>query len=310
MSDLHSTYQQILERIEDFLKKGNEELTEETKKRLTTLREMSEILATILAEKGQVKEEASEVNQYIVLIVKICGTVLFGPYTEFLTQLCDRSKMVNEMENKQREDNSGALPRFMQVKYDQVKSYLGKANGRLKEIDNMLSELVPKVRKARKEKFKIPDEEITDLEMDIEDVNGELEKCKNYLTEAENVLSMLEADIVSETRKFGVKVVGAAAGVAAVAIVGGATFAYNKREEVGQFLGRVGTVPAGMLGAAGALGVAAISIKLWSIIDEHKTSYRQYVDTLKMELHGLQTEYRNMEGEIKKKLTDRMKGKN
>ena len=59
------------------------------------------------------------------------------------------------------------------------------------------------------------------MEMDKDDVNGELEKCKKYLTEAENVLSMLEADIASETLKFGVKVVGAAAGVAAVITVGG-----------------------------------------------------------------------------------------
>ena len=59
------------------------------------------------------------------------------------------------------------------------------------------------------------------MEMDKDDVNGELEKCKKYLTEAENVLSMLEADIASETLKFGVKVVGATAGVAAVITVGG-----------------------------------------------------------------------------------------
>ena len=146
MEDLSSKYQPVLKRIEDFLKKDIEELTEETEKRLTTLLEMSEILAIIIAEKAQFKEEASEVNQCIVLIVGFCGTLLFGPYTQFLTQLSDRSKMVNEMENKQREEKSGALSGFMQVKYDQVKSYLKKADERLKEIDKMLSKLVPKVR--------------------------------------------------------------------------------------------------------------------------------------------------------------------
>lgn len=144
MADLRITYQTVLKKVEDFLKNGIEELPEETKKRLTTLGEMSEILAIIIA--GQVKEETSEVNQCIVLIVGLCGTLLFGPYTEFLTQHSDRSKMVNEMENKQREEKSGALPSFMQLKYDQVKSYLEKADGRLKEIDKMLSKLVPKVR--------------------------------------------------------------------------------------------------------------------------------------------------------------------
>ena len=77
------------------------------------------------------------------------------------------------------------------------------------------------VRKALEEKFKIPEEKIADLKMDVDDVNGELEKCKNYLTEAEKVLSTLEADIASETLKFGVKVVGATAGVAAAITVGG-----------------------------------------------------------------------------------------
>lgn len=146
MEDLRGTYKLVLKKIEDFLKKGIEELPEETEKRLATLCEMSEILAIIIAEEGQVKEGASEVNQCIVLIVGLCGTLLFGPYTEFLTQLSDRSQMINEMEDKQREETSGALPKFMQVKYDQVKSYLEKADGRLKELDNMLSELVPKVR--------------------------------------------------------------------------------------------------------------------------------------------------------------------
>lgn len=146
MEDFRSTYERVLKRVEDFLKKGIAELPEETKKRLTTLGEMSEILAIIIAEKGQVKEEGSEVNQCIVLIMGLCGTLLFGPYTEFLTQLSDRSKMINEMENKQREEKLSTLPRFIQVKYDQIKSYLEKADGRLKEIDNMVSELVPKVK--------------------------------------------------------------------------------------------------------------------------------------------------------------------
>ena len=59
------------------------------------------------------------------------------------------------------------------------------------------------------------------MEMDKDDVNGELEKCKKYLTEAENVLSMLEADIASETLKFGVKVVGATVGIAGAITFGG-----------------------------------------------------------------------------------------
>lgn len=146
MAGVSSRYQSVLKMIEDFLVKGIKELTKENEERLTKLREMSEILASITTERGEVKEEASEVNQCIVLIVELCGILLFGPYTELLTKFSDRSSMVNEMENKQKEDKSSALPEFMQLKVDQVKRYLEKANGRLKEIDNMLGELLPKVR--------------------------------------------------------------------------------------------------------------------------------------------------------------------
>jgi len=57
--------------------------------------------------------------------------------------------------------------------------------------------------------------------MDIEDVNCELDQCKNYLKEAEDVLSMLESDIKSEVWKYGIKVVGAAAGISAGITLGG-----------------------------------------------------------------------------------------
>lgn len=146
MADLRSKLQPVLKSVEDFLKKGTGELTEETDKRLVTLREMSEILASIIAMKGQVKAEAFQGNHCIVLIVGLCDILLFGLYIECLTQLSNRSNMVNEMESKQKEDESSALPKFMQVKYDQVKSYLEKAEGQLKKIDEMLSELLPKVR--------------------------------------------------------------------------------------------------------------------------------------------------------------------
>ena len=79
----------------------------------------------------------------------------------------------------------------------------------------------PQVRKAKKKKFEIPDEEIADLETDIDDLKDELETYKDYLDKAEGMLSKLEEDIKSETLKFGVKMVGAASGVAAVVAVGG-----------------------------------------------------------------------------------------
>lgn len=59
------------------------------------------------------------------------------------------------------------------------------------------------------------------MEMDIADVNCEVEACNNYLAEAEKVIGMLESDITSETRKFGIKVVGATAGAAAAITIAG-----------------------------------------------------------------------------------------
>lgn len=73
-----------------------------------------------------------------------------------------------------------------------------------------------------KKKFKIFDDEIVDLKMDIDDVNCELEVCKNYLIEVEKVFSMLKDDIELEMYwKYCVKVIGVVVGVVVVIIVGG-----------------------------------------------------------------------------------------
>lgn len=56
--------------------------------------------------------------------------------------------------------------------------------------------------------------------MDIEDVNCELDECKNFLKEAEDVLSMLESDINSKVWKYRIKVVGTVAAITAGATVG------------------------------------------------------------------------------------------
>lgn len=134
------TYESVLKKLEDFLK------TEESEKRLTTLREICEILASTIAEKGDIEGEESEGDKCIELILELCATLLFGPYTAFLIQESLKSNMVNEIEKKQKEEQSTALPKFMQAKYDQIKLYLEKAKGQLKKIDDLLSELVPKVR--------------------------------------------------------------------------------------------------------------------------------------------------------------------
>lgn len=141
MADFCGTYQPVLKMVEDFLK-NIEELTNENKGRLTKLGEISEIAASIVKEKGEVKEA----DHYITLIENLSRTLLFGFYTELLTKLSDIFSMVNEMENKLKEDKSLKLPEVMQGRVDAVKDYLGKAKGRLEEMDKMLSDLVPKVR--------------------------------------------------------------------------------------------------------------------------------------------------------------------
>lgn len=74
--------------------------------------------------------------------------------------------------------------------------------------------------------------------------------------------------------------------------------------KVVKVLGKGGSI------AVGALAGVALIIGFWSILDKHKTSYRKYVDGLKMELQYLQTEYRNMKSKIKNRVTDRMQAKN
>lgn len=97
------------------------------------------------------------------------------------------------------------------------------------------------VRQAYRKKFKIPDEEIADLEMDVSDVNFELEACKKYLEEAERVIDMLKSDANQEVARHGIKLVAGAAGATAATIVIGAAgtqiILYNicKQSQVTQY---------------------------------------------------------------------------
>ena len=121
-----------------------EELTNETKGRLSKLGEISEVAASLEKEKGEV-EETSRARYCIELIESFLTALLFGPYVSLQIKLADRSSMVKEMENKQEEEESFQLPKTMQLRVGSFKHYLEKAKGRLEVIDEVLDELIEKV---------------------------------------------------------------------------------------------------------------------------------------------------------------------
>ena len=144
MAGSSSTYQQaVVTMVEEFLK-AIDELTNETKARLSKLSEISEVAASIEKDKGEVKD-TSRVHNCISLIKNFLTGLLFGPYTELLSKLADSFSMVKELENKQKEDKSFQLPEVMQARIDSFKHYLEKAKGRLEGIDKVLDELIDKV---------------------------------------------------------------------------------------------------------------------------------------------------------------------
>ena len=144
MAHFGSVYQHTVVRIaEDFLTKINE-MNNEFKGRLSKLGEISELVASIEKEKGEVQETA-RVDHVRALIKTFCTALLFGPFTELLTKLADCFSIVKEMETKQKEDKSFQFPGVMQVRVDSFKHYLEKAKGRLEVIDKVLDELIEKV---------------------------------------------------------------------------------------------------------------------------------------------------------------------
>ena len=144
MADASSTcYQPVLNMLMGYLENINE-LTNENQGRLSRLGEVSELAASIEKEKGEVKG-TPVVDQCKVLIKEIFATILFGPFTMIVTQLSNSFSIVNEIENRQKEEESFKLPKAMQGRVVAVNQYLEKAKGRLNEIDNILIDLIPKV---------------------------------------------------------------------------------------------------------------------------------------------------------------------
>jgi len=136
-------YQAVVNTIEGFLT-NIDGLTDENTGRLSELGEVSNVLADIEKEKGEVKG-TPRVDQCIMLIKNVCSALLFGSYPELLSKLSDFFSMVNDMENKQKEDKSFELPEAMQARVDAVKHYLKRAQERLEKIDDTFSDLKRKV---------------------------------------------------------------------------------------------------------------------------------------------------------------------
>ena len=142
MADFTSAYQQALKIVRDFLENAKE-FTKENEERLKLISEIAGILESMTDEESTAERST---NQCTEIIRELCVTVLFGIYIECTTKVADRSSMVNEIEGRQKEDKSSKLSETMQIKFDEVKHFLQKAKGRLEKIDDLLSEMVPKVR--------------------------------------------------------------------------------------------------------------------------------------------------------------------
>ena len=144
---LSSPYLQLLQNISEFLENVNQ-LTKENEDILTTLKEMYEMLSGMALENddGETEGDTAEAKKFKNIAQKLFQNVLFGCYLRLITTFSDRSSLVSEMENAQKEDKSSKLPVAIQQRIDDINHYLKKANECMKEIDKMLPPLFQKVR--------------------------------------------------------------------------------------------------------------------------------------------------------------------
>lgn len=140
MADFYSTYQQPLKLVEGFLENAKE-FTKENKERLEILGEIAKIQACM----ENVKDASPDVKQCTEAIKKVYEKLLFDSYIELTSILADRSSMVKEIDGMLKEERSSNFAEVIQIKFDEVKRYLEKADGQMKEVDNMLVKLEPKV---------------------------------------------------------------------------------------------------------------------------------------------------------------------
>lgn len=307
MPDFCSTYQHaVVSMVEAFLKEI-EELTSETKGRLSKLGEFSKLTASIEKDKGEVKD-TSRVHDCIALIQSFLTGLLFGCYMELLTKVADSFSMIKDLENKQKEDKSFQLPEVMQLRVDSFKHYLKKATERLEVIDKALEELIAKVYEAKGKRFELSDQEMAHLEMNTAKVNRSLEACKKYLDEAENEIKNLESDIASEMKRFKMKTAAITSGIGAMLMLGGAYFVPADilklpLKEVAQ---KLGFVRGGLLVGGTAAALQCYCVCYSVIIDNHRHLFTPHLEKLKEELKKVKTEYEIMKKDFEKDVTGNM----
>ena len=64
------------------------------------------------------------------------------------------------------------------------------------------------------------------MELDVDDVEGELEDFKKYLDDGNRTIELLESDVNSELWKYGITVAAATSGAAAMIMIRGGTLIY------------------------------------------------------------------------------------
>ena len=140
MADFSETYQESVQSVKLFLEEA-EAYTPEVDQRLKSLDEVVVILSSLL--QGAVVDVD---QKWLELARNLCKTLLFGGWTRLVVTVASQSTFVDEVENRQKANETSKLPSHMQKKVEEIIEYSKKCQDILKGTDKIMHSLIEKVR--------------------------------------------------------------------------------------------------------------------------------------------------------------------
>ena len=140
MADFSKICQENLQSVKLFMEKA-EAYTPEVDQRLKSLDEVVVILSSLI--QGAVVDVD---QKWLELARNLCKILLFGDWTRLAMTVASQSTFVNEIETKQKADETSKLPSHMQIKIEEIIEYSKKCQDILKGTDKIMHSLIEKVR--------------------------------------------------------------------------------------------------------------------------------------------------------------------
>lgn len=304
MADFSKTCQENLQSVKLFMEKA-EAHTPEFDQRLKSLDEVVVILSRLI--QGAVVDVD---QKWLELARNLCKILLFGDWTRLAMTVASQSTFVNEMENKQKADETSKLPSHMQIKVEEIIEYSKKCQDILKGTDKIMHSLIEKVCRAADANFKGNlTEDIPYLQMGIKDLESRLGMSKKYLNSSRVAFDKLRSLMDAEKWNRNVKFAASATGFGATMLIGGVAILQMANQigavqKCGALLGRLGTTQLAALSLGGGLAATSRALYIYYYINSHTKMLDDQLSKVESYLQRAETEYDAQEG----RFNDMLKG--